>query len=526
MPGKPLGELLLEAGVITPEQLRIALNEQARTGRLLGEILEALNFAQPAQILEALSIQGGIPYVALHHTLVDVALVDRFSLDSLKEHHYLPLWEEEREIAVAMVDPGSWVVPTEVQRIVPKEVRTYAMDGSEFQALLKELYPSEERGFAPRRTIYRLLTRALDQGVREIHLDPVRATWQVRFLGQGLPTTVDSIPGSVVEQYMTLLERMFQWRGPPEGPRRGLTQFFYRNREYDVRSVALRTVGGWKVRLLPVPRERVIPELPELGFLEEHLEAVEGVLQQRSPGLILLIGPPVEGRTLLGYSLFLRLLQPRGAVATLERTPLHTLGNVVQFVAGEEEERFSEVLSEVAQSHWDLLFVDEVRKREDFQQIIELVLNGSIVVCGFTARDVADGLVQIIAMGTDPYWLGRVLRLAIAHRVVRMICENCKVSYELSAQDAEIYGLTGGPWRLYRGQGCSACFQTGYRGETNLFELLIVDESVRRRFERKPDYRKIAEIVQEHALGSLFHDGLQKATQGITTIEEVLRVLR
>jgi type IV pilus assembly protein PilB len=544
----PLGQALVKAGVITEEQLRIALNEQAKTGKLLGEVLEELKFVEPVEVMQVLASQGGIPYLSLRNTLVEIDLFDGFPVQLLLNLETVPLWRHQKTIAVASSQPTNWVVLDRLRQVVNEDIFAYSADRSEIRNLIQMLTkevparPQAETGWerlpaqaaAPQvpqkpalRVLYEILTASVKKQADEIHIELDGASVLVRFRVAGRMERARVLHRPQYEPLMSELRGVCRLAGTAHRIEVGSVRVTYLGREYDLKLTLLPTVDGEKAIIRPISREHALLDLDKLGMAPEDLKAVQQALASDVPGMIAVAGPPVSGRTTTLYSLLLALNSPARNVATLETEVEVQLPHITQYAVGAPDSgAATRMLRTITQHPHDILMVSEAQTSEDFHCIVRAVLNGMRVLVGVSARDVADALIQVVALGVDPYWLARTLSFIVAQRLVRRVCPACKQTHVLDAQQAESLGIAGGPWEFFKAVGCKECSFTGYAGETALFEILFFTEEARRGFERKPDYARVSELVAQHTRHSLLNDGIAKASAGITTLEEVMRVLK
>jgi len=544
----PLGQALVKAGVITEEQLRIALNEQAKTGKLLGEVLEELKFVEPVEVMQVLASQGGIPYLSLRNTLVEIDLFDQFPVQLLLNLETVPLWRYQKTVAVASSQPTNWMALDRLRQIVNADIFAYSADRSEIRSLIqmlaKEAPPrtQPETGWerlpaqaaSPQipqkpalRILYEILTSAIKRQAEEIHIELDGANILVRLRVAGKMERHRILHRPQYEPVMAELRALCRVGGDGRRIEVGSIRVTYLAREYDLKLTLLPTIEGEKAIIRPISREHSLLDVDKLGMDADDLKAVQQALATDVPGMVIVAGPPVSGRTTTLYSFLLALNSPARNVATLEAEVEIHLPHITQYAVGSTDAgEMTRMLRTITQHPHDILMVSEAQTSDDFHCIVRAVLNGMRVLVGVSARDVADALIQILALGVDPYWLARTLSFIVAQRLVRLICPACKQPYLLDAHQAETLGISGGPWEFFRAVGCKECSYTGYSGETGLFEVLFFTEEVRRGFERKPDYAKVSELVAQHTRHSLLDDGIAKASAGITTLEEVMRVLK
>ncbi len=545
---KPLGELLVETGIITPQQLELALKEQSRTGKLLGEILEHLGFATKIQIIKSLALQGGNPYIDLKSAILDVETLGRFPPALLKMAKALPLWLLENSIAIAIQNPSNVMMVDRLRELAKRELFLYTADEKEistFQDILLgevAMTPVPETGELLRRkapeslitpqertafrTFHQMMVEALQRKASEVHVEPDGTVVRIRYR---IEESMHQGPILARSYHPYLLNWIRQFsRIKPEDPlpQESVVKFISFNREFDLRVSIYPTVQGEKVFLRPQEKGTALLELPQLGFTEEQLKRVTQGVNSPS-GVVLVVGPAASGKTTTLYALTLEASSMEKNVTTVEDPVEVQLAHITQINLMEKEGvSLSSILRLLLRQHTDVIMISEIRDKESAQLAMRTAVNGALVMAGFSASDAADALMQLMGMGVDPYFIAYTMNLIIAQRLVRKICEHCREPYEITPSAFVEWEVEEHPVTLYKGRGCDSCGGTGYTGRTAIFEVFEMNDDVRRQLDKSLPHEKLRKLIRDSGTQLLVQNGLQKAFQGIISMEEVIRVLR
>ncbi|MGH8103090.1 MAG: GspE/PulE family protein [bacterium] len=548
MASKPLGELLIEAAVVTPAQLQVALKEQSKTGKLLGEILERLAFATRIEIVRALATQGGVPYVELRRCLFEPQTLDLFNPSNLKALRAIPLWVTDTTLSAAISDPSNTVILDRLRETAKRDIFVYGADEKDILHFLEffygdvpapgdgealefakkrtpsELSPTERTAF---RVFHQVLTDAVRIKASAIHIEPDGAVLRIRYRTESGMAQGPILLYTYQAYLMNYLKSFLQMGTDGASPQEGSAKALYLNREFDIKASILPTVQGEMAAIRMIEKESALLSVDKLGFSENHLQEVQDAVKQGA-GVILVVGPPFSGRTTTLYALTLEANSIDKTVATMEDSVDIQLAHINQISLDDRAGlRHPGVLQYLVRQHMDVIMIADLRERESVELAMQAASQSTLVIAGYSASDASDALHRWISMGMDPYYIGVSVSMIIAQRLARMICRECRESYVVSRQEVPGLEPSGAhDVTLFRGRGCPRCGGTGYLGHVGIFEVFCMTDEIRRALNKTITQEKLRKLILEHGGPSLAQDGLTKALRGMITLEEVQRVLR
>ena len=564
LPDVYLGEMLLYAKLITPEQLKEALAFQVKTpGVHLGQILIERGWATPEQVNVALAQKLGIPFVRIQEFQVDTDVLHRLPSDVIMQHNVLPLGEVNGKLVVAVENPFNYTMvealrfnskaPVEFVMAPASEisaaVNRYFSQVDETQALEDldlevvgdngvSLASNSARGDkvsahvieaeAQKKPIVRLLNaivlQAIARGASDINVRPEKDRVNVYFRVDGrmqfsrtlskslLPALVSRI--KIIGQ-MDIAER----RLPQDGHARMVRE----NKQIDLRISVIPTVTGESVVIRILDKSVGAKPLQELGFRPEELETIIQVLQ-RSQGMILVTGPTGSGKTTTLYALLREIKKSNPHILTVEDPVEYDIEGVEQVqISLAKGYTFAEALKHFLRHDPDVIMVGEIRDEETAHIANKAALTGHLVLSTLHTNDAASTITRLTDMGVEPYLLSTTLMCVIAQRLIRLVCPRCRVietvtpylRQRLSLGDNEVF---------YRGEGCYQCNYSGYKGRTTVCELLHVTPAVAERINAGASYQSILDAALSQGMLRLVDTALLLARQGKTSLEEVLSV--
>src|SRR5690625_3081193 len=535
-----LGRLLVESGVLETAELEAALSEQRGTGARLGEIL-ARRGLDPEQIARALADQLRLGYAAppLTPTTEVLGLVDRALL---LRHQVLPLRLVGRSLEVAVPDPLDLEVLDDLRfqtglRIEPLVATRAAIEGALAEILGDD--PSSGRAdggegldevtllrraseSAPIVALVDLiLQRALELGASDVHIEPVGDRLRVRARVDGLLREILELPGRVAAGIASRLKIMADMDiAVKRRPQDGRSKVRVGTRELLLRVSTLPAQGGEKVVLRLLIGEDAYRRLDDLGFDPADLERF-GALLRRGHGVILVTGPTGSGKTTTLYSALAALDRERRNILTLEDPVEYELEGVTQVqIQRRAGLDFASALRAVLRQDPDVIMVGELRDRETVETALAAALTGHLVLSTLHTNDAASAPTRLVEMGAPRYLIASGLIGVLAQRLVRRLCTECKEGYEYEPERAW-FGRARGVGRLYRARGCLHCDGVGYRGRIGVYELLVIDETVRELIIGGGSTDALRDLGRERVMTTLGQDAWTKVVAGITTVEEV-----
>jgi type IV pilus assembly protein PilB len=550
--GARLGALLLERGLITPEQLEAALAEQRRTGDLLGRILVERGYVSKQALGEALAFQRGQAYLNLTEAPIDEELVRSLPEWVVAQYRVVPVARTEDEVLVGMVDPTDVeamdVVASQLgSRVRPAFITEVDFDwaysrffGAQHRAgeALEELSPD---GAGPRQAVavveaaeeapaVRLLNSVLGDAIRagatDVHFEPDAEDVGVRFRVDGVLQerlrVPHSVSGAIVSRVKVLANMDIGERVRPQDGRLLLS---FGGREYDVRVATVGAAFGERLTLRLLNTRQVLLGLDRLGLDDDQRRILEGLLQ-RPHGMVLVTGPTGSGKTTTLYAALSRINDRTRNIMTVEDPVEYRLPGITQIPVREKMGiTFEAGLRSILRHDPDVVMVGEVRDRQTASVAVHAALTGHLVLTTLHTNDAASSLVRMLDLGVEPFLLASAVVAAVGQRLVRLLCRRCKRPGPPSPEDLRALGVPEPPAVVYRPAGCSECGGTGYRGRTGVFEILVVDHTVRDLVLRRSPATALAEAARGAGMRTLRESAARKVLEGLTSVEEFRRVL-
>jgi type IV pilus assembly protein PilB len=563
-----LGDLLLESGLLTPEQLEHAVHEQRQSGELLGASLVRLGLVTEDAMLHHLEQQLGLPLVDLDTISVDENVLSLIKEELARRYHALPLSVEGRStLVVAMADPlnvaaiedlrfhcGLFIQPVlarptaideaierfyHIDRSVNEVIRTIIADepdvvvnvrSDDSQAEAIDDLMKEAEGRPIVRLTNWLLQRAVEERASDLHIEPQDRDLLVRFRIDGLLQEVQRLPkwtqGAVVSRIKVLSNLDIAEKRMPQD---GHLVVEIQGRRIDMRVSTLPVTGGEKVVIRVVDQQRMLVPLGDLGLSSDDLTRLQTHLD-RPQGIVLVTGPTGSGKTTLLYSALRYIQDITKNIVTVEDPVEFELAGINQVHVDEKARKtFPAALRAILRQDPDVIMIGEIRDAETAQIAFRASVTGHLVLSTVHTNDAASAVTRLVDLGLEPFMVASSLLGVVSMRLVRTLCPRCKESYEASPATLDRLGTSGahdgGPVRLWRPRGCPHCHDSGYLGRTGIFELLEVDDHIRSLVHlRQPD-SVVRQAAVEAGMRSIGEDGLRKVLDGRTTLEEVMRVV-
>ncbi len=552
---KPLGEYLLEQGLITKEQLEKALEEQKKTGAKLGQILIERGYVKPEDIGKVLERQSEIPYISLTEVQIDEKLARSFSENLLRRYKFIPIKREAGVLHVAVVPPIDPAIINEIRRIVKSPIRIFITTDKEFNQIISRLFPLEKTTLsvvqdfqrtvpepvveippaigveeAPIvRLVSSIINEAINRNASDIHLDPQEKEMKVRYRIHGILYDIMTIPKEIQDAVVTRIKVISGMDiAEKRRPQDGRATYRYENRIFDLRVASIGTTYGEMVVIRLLDKTKVLIELDRLGMSNYDLKIFENLI--RKPfGMILVTGPTGSGKTTTLYSALNVLNKPEVNIITLEDPVEYALPGINQIqIQPKIGIDFAAGLRNILRLDPNIIMVGEIRDTETLNTSIEAALTGHLLLSTFHANDSVSAIARLVQMGVEPFLIASSLIGIVAQRLVRTICLSCKEEYHPSLEEAEELGLTKEEIKnttLARGKGCLFCNYTGYTGRTGVFEILRITKNIRNLINSGASIDEIRSIALQEGMKTLFINAREKVLNRITTIDEVRRVI-
>jgi type IV pilus assembly protein PilB len=545
--------MLLEEGLITRHDLEAAQARQVETGETLSRVLVEDDVVGETDLVKVLARHVGAEFVSLADVTVDAAAAALIPESLARRHAIIPINFDGGRLVVAMADPGNVLVVDDIRAItglpvtVKVATRSDIMDGirrishldesvTDFTDLIGEEDEDEDLSQieaaveeAPVvKLVNTLISRAVAERASDLHIEPAERDLRVRFRIDGVlhevMTTPKSVTGAVVSRLKIMADLDIAERRVPQDGRVGLR---VGGREIDLRVATLPTIYGEKVVIRILDKDDAILALPDLGFLPESLDRFE-TSYSKPYGAILVTGPTGSGKTTTLYSTLNIVNRSDRNIITVEDPVEYRLPGVIQVQVNRKAGLlFATALKAILRSDPDVVLIGEVRDTETAKTAVEAALTGHLVLTTLHTNDASSSIGRLIDMGVEPYLVSSALDSIVAQRLGRRVCDRCRQPREASPEMMLEMGADPDeePITVYDAVGCKACSETGYRGRICINEVLLVSEEIQRMaVERRPS-DEIKNVAVEQGMLTLRQDGMEKVRLGLTTLEEVLRVV-
>jgi type IV pilus assembly protein PilB len=561
--GRRLSDFLTSEGLITAEQLSLVFAEQKKTGERLAAVVVRLGLMTEEDIVRAQSQHYRVPLVVFPDS-VPAELLRMVPAAIARKYEVIPIGRSAGALTLAMVDPTNLAAVDDVafrtgMRVFPvislpskireaievsydhaktglasalTEAEAEAGSGAEGEPR-ERIDPNELRASAEHVPVVRLvnmiLLEAVQRGASDIHLEPGgEQTFHVRYRVDGVLQDVmhpaKRLEPAVVSRIKIMANLDIAERRLPQD---GRIKFREAGREIDFRVSILPALYGESVVLRLLDKSSLRLDLTQLGFDGWSLQQFQRAIQ--SPhGLILVTGPTGSGKSTTLYSALQTVNSPDIHIVTLEDPVEYNLPRVNQVqVKDEIGLTFASALRSVLRHDPDVILLGEMRDLETAQIANRAALTGHLVLSTLHTNDAASSVARLIDMGIPAFMLSSSLRLVVAQRLIRKICEECKAPHELDESALVPYAATprrDGPVTVYKGRGCAACNNTGLKGRVAIYEVMPVTKEIKELIVQGAQTAEVCKVARDQGMRTLREAGLEKVLQGVTTLEEVLRV--
>ncbi len=559
---KRIGEILVEQGYIKPAQIEEGLAKQKAFNLPLGKTLVKLGFIDETKLLDVLAAQLDLQHVVLENFKFEHAVTHLISEEMARSYRVVPLYERDGVLTVAMVDPTNLrsldhmkfktgkdvepVIATEAEIIMAIE-RAYSSAQHKLADLMgreedKELVLSKEKdddenlpladeeGRQIVKIVNLIISEAIRLGASDIHLEPQEKNMRIRYRIDGELTEQNPIPARLMVQVVSRMKVLGSMDiAEKRRPLDGRAHIAYKGKEVDLRlstfPVLLRSRGVMEklvIRIIDPNQE--VASLDRVGFGSDIYPKVTQLVDLPD-GIVLVTGPTGSGKSSTLYAFIKHLNQPGVNIVTMEDPVEKNIAGISQGqinnLAGFT---FAAGIRSILRQDPDVIMLGEMRDKETCEMAVQAALTGHLVFSTLHTNDAASAFTRLLDMGLEPFLITSCVKGVFAQRLVRRICEKCRVPLQLPDVTLQEIGVVPGT-TFYQGKGCNACNNSGYKGRLAIFELLVPDDQIARMVIE----RKSAEEIKHHAIkhlgmATLRRDGLEKALAGLTTVEQVVSV--
>jgi type IV pilus assembly protein PilB len=558
---KPLGQLLIDKGVVKSEQLERALEEQNRSNhqKLLGEVLVEMRFCTEDQITESLAEAYGVPYARISPRIADPKTIAILPKEFLEKHQILPLFLVEKTLTVAVSEPANVFLLEEIERVSSYKVQLVAATSRDIRATLQTYLPNDKvfviddiiedvkpeefaliehkieditnleqaAGDSPVvKLVNYCIYNAVKEGASDIHIEPSESSLRIRYRIDGRLTEKLRPPNLMQAAVASRIKIMAgldisERRLPQDG---GI-HVMMDKRPIDLRVSTMPGKHGEKVVIRIIDNDKASVNLERLGFNYETLKQWRKLIAMPN-GIVLVTGPTGSGKSTTLYACLQELNADDVNICTIEDPVEYNLQGVNQFQVNEKAGfTFASALRSLLRQDPDIVMVGEVRDGETARLATQAALTGHLVLSTLHTNDAPGAITRLFNLGIEPYLVGATVTGVLAQRLVRKLCQRCKEEYEPSINEKrQIERLAGDVEKLFRPKGCDRCRNLGYTGRIGIYELFVPDDAIVDKISNGANLNEVRTAARELGMRTLRADGLDKVKAGITTLEEVYRV--
>ncbi|MBI5453266.1 MAG: type IV-A pilus assembly ATPase PilB [Deltaproteobacteria bacterium] len=557
-----IGELLLRERLITPEQLKKAIEEQKKSGGRLGFNLTKLGFIAEKDLTAFLSRQYGIPTIDLSSQEIDHEIIKLIPEDVAQKYQVIPISRTGSTLVVAMADPSNIFAIDDIKFLTGYNVEPLVASDAAIKSAIEKLYETPEMGLegvltefdegemevikeeeevditdlkkavedAPVvKLVNLILTDAIKRGASDIHIEPYEKHFRVRYRIDGILMEVMKPPmklkNAIVSRIKIMSNLDIAERRLPQDGRIKLK--LSKNKEMDYRVSVLPTLFGEKVVLRLLDKSNLQLDMTKLGFEEKALKDFMTAIH-KPWGIVLVTGPTGSGKTTTLYSALSELNKISENISTAEDPVEFNLMGINQVQMHEDIGlNFAASLRSFLRQDPDIIMVGEIRDYETAEIAIKAALTGHMVLSTLHTNDAPSTVNRLLNMGIEPFLVSSSCNLILAQRLARKICKECKVKLPIAEKvliDLGVSPQEAKKMECFKGSGCAVCGGTGYKGRIALYEVMPFTESIKEFVLNGASTAEIKRAAIKDGMKSLRMSGVTKVAEGVTTIEEILRV--
>ncbi|MFI4860496.1 MAG: GspE/PulE family protein [Phycisphaerales bacterium JB063] len=562
-PQKRLGELLIDAGLLTDEQLAEALKIQKRAGAMLGSVLIEEGMVTGAALVNVLAEQLGIRGVTLRPGLIDTTLLKEIGQEEAMRLKAVPMFRVRETMTVAMAQPQS--LPT-IDRLrsltgckirpvlaLPQNIENFIernagenLDVDDFLAKLNqsneiEVIEREDTNDDAAANLDRLiegspivnlvniaLLQAVKDGASDIHIEPERKGTRIRYRIDGSMRELMKPPSGMHAAIVSRVKVVGKMDiSEKRLPQEGRVRIVAEGRDVDLRVSSIPTLLGEKLVIRLLDKSNLNVRMEQLGFRAEALGTFKHMLAQPN-GLVLVTGPTGSGKTTTLYSALDLLRSPEVNLVTVEDPVEYQMDLINQIHVNDAVGMtFARALRSILRQDPDIIMVGEIRDEETARVAVQAALTGHLVLATLHTNDAPGAVSRLLDMGIEPYLLSGALVGVVAQRLARKVCTDCQTKYYPDPEILEEAGLLDKTGRAFRkGAGCRACHDTGFRGRVGVYEVMEVTSPIRRLIHRAAASHELRDTARAGGATTLHEEGIALALAGATSLEEIIRVTR
>jgi type IV pilus assembly protein PilB len=563
---KKLGEMLVDAGVLTLDQLQEALEVQRESGKRLGEVVVELQLSSEDEVQNVLAEQLGIEKIDLYEERVDNDVARMISADMIARHQAMPVRQEGNNVIVAMVDPLNLLAIDDIRlstgldvvpRITSPHALKFAYDQlfgvtAEAEKHMEEFRQEQiKKGYVIDDTLVdkatmaeieqapivklvdTMLTGAVDHHASDVHVEPKEDHAVVRYRVDGMLHKILTIPRHAVSAVTARLKIMARCdTSERRKPQDGRIDLAIRDALFDIRFSTIPTIFGEKIVMRLLNKSSAQYKLVDLGFDEEEMSHFDELIV-KPHGIILITGPTGSGKSTTLIAALGKMATESVNVMTVEDPVEYQLNSINQVhVNSKVGLTFATALRTFMRQDPDIIMVGEIRDYETADLAVNAALTGHLVFSTLHTNDAPGAVPRINNLGIPPFLINASVIGIMGQRLVRKLCQHCKQSYQPSTEEMDLIRGAYNPAQqgekilMYRGKGCKFCNHLGYSGRVGIFEIMPMTNELRNLIMRSTAIHDVKRMARQQGMQTLWESGVKKALRGQTSLEELLRVAR
>lgn len=556
MKNKRLGEMLVDAHVLSQDKVEEAVKLQANSGKRLGAVLLENGYITETQLIDVLKIQLGIDFIDVNKETIDPSMASIVPKSIAEQYHVVPIKLEKDKLILAMEDPLNFRALEAVKQITKYKVTPYIAYASAVERAILVLYENEgasiaieqmkqERGIdatfeevakqsdvaskssaAPTvKLVNSILERSLAEGASDIHIEPRENDMVVRIRIDGRLNQMLTIPkglqDAVISRFKIMSEMNITEHRIPQDGRAQMTSSD--GNVVDLRLSSLPTIYGEKIVIRILTRDKNSLTRTGIGITEKDNERFSRILKNSS-GLIMIVGPTGSGKTSTLYTMIEELKSETVNMISLEDPVEFQIEGVTQVAINEKIGlTFASALRSCLRQDPDIISIGEIRDGETASIALRAAMTGHLVLTTVHTEDAVSAIDRLRDLGVEPYLIGGSLRGVVSQRLVRKICPNCREEYTPDPEIIDLAGINPLNKHFYKGKGCYMCFDSGYKGRTGVFEILTIDSFLRDQISKGINGNELRKLVSERgSFTPMIVNGRDLVEKGVTTVDEIV----
>jgi type IV pilus assembly protein PilB len=553
---KQLGQILLEQGLLEQDQLDRALEEHRNTPKSLGRVLIDLGYIRERDLVRALAEQVGLEFVDLTEYRIDPGIATLIPEAICRRYRALAIGERDGKLLVAMSDPANVYALDDIRTITGRDVQPvvatandveqaiakFTGAGDQVEALASEAVEALEREAdlsdveaavedAPIvKLVQAIMNQAVTDRASDVHIEPTEKDVRVRFRVDGVLHEVMHSPKSIQGGLISRLKVMADLNiAEKRVPQDGRVSIRVGTKQLDLRLATLPTVFGEKIVIRILDKSNALLKLSDLGFQQHAFDRYEEAF--RKPyGAILVTGPTGSGKSTTLYATLNIVNSVDKHIVTIEDPVEYRLPGVNQIQVNPKAGlTFASALRSILRADPDIILIGEIRDRETAMIAVESALTGHLVLSSLHTNDAPSAISRLTEMEVETFLVASAVDVVVAQRLARLLCEKCREPHVPNPEELREAGVVDArhaEGQFFRAVGCTACSNTGYRGRFGLYEVMPMTEEIERLTVERASSNAIREVAIDQGMRTLREDGLDKAAAGLTSIEEIARVVK